>query len=76
MEDVGAFELGRPHHASVSHLYRNNHDGTFTDVPRAGGLNRAITVMGANFGDLDDDGWLDVYLGLGDPSYEALLPKE
>ena len=75
MEDVGAFELGRPHRASVSHLYRNNHDGTFTDVPRAGGLNRAITVMGANFGDLDNDGWLDVYLGLGDPSYEALLPK-
>ncbi len=75
MEDVGAFELGRPHRVSVSHLYRNNHDGTFTDVPPAGGLNRAITVMGANFGDLDDDGWLDVYLGLGDPSYEALLPK-
>ncbi len=75
MEDVGAFELGKSHHASVSHLYRNNHDGTFTDLPRAAGLDRAITVMGANFGDLDNDGWLDVYLGLGDPSFEALLPK-
>jgi len=31
--------------------------------------------MGANFGDLDNDGWLDVYTGLGDPSFEALLPK-
>ena len=75
MEDVGAFEMGKPHHASVSHLFRNNHDGTFTDLPRAAGLDRAITVMGANFGDLENDGWLDVYLGLGDPSFEALLPK-
>jgi hypothetical protein len=75
MEDVGSFELGKPHHGSVSHLFRNNHDGTFTDEPHAAGLDRAITVMGANFGDLDNDGWLDVYLGLGDPSFEALLPK-
>jgi len=75
MEDVGSFELGKPHRASVSHLFRNNHDGTFTDTPLAAGLDRAITVMGANFGDLDNDGWLDVYMGLGDPSYEALLPK-
>lgn len=75
MEDVGSFELGKPNHASVSHLFRNNHDGTFTDEPQAAGLDRAITVMGANFGDLDNDGWLDVYLGLGDPSFEALLPN-
>jgi hypothetical protein len=75
MEDVGSFELGKPHHASLSHLYRNNHDGTFTDLPHAAGLDRAIMVMGANFGDLDNDGWLDVYLGLGEPSFEALLPK-
>ena len=75
MEDVGAFEMGKPNQASVSHLFRNNHDGTFTDIPRAAGLDRAIAVMGANFGDLDNDGWLDVYLGLGDPAFEALLPK-
>ena len=75
MEDIGSFELNKPHHASVSHLYHNNHDGTFTEVPHAGGLDRAITVMAANFGDLDNDGWLDVYLGLGEPSYESLLPK-
>jgi hypothetical protein len=75
MEDVGAFQLNKPHKASVSHLFRNNHDGTFTDTPVAGGLDRAITTMAGNFGDLDNDGWLDVYLGLGEPSFESLLPK-
>jgi hypothetical protein len=75
MEDVGSFELNKPHHAAVSHLFHNNRDGTFTDVPHAAGLDRAITTMAANFGDLDNDGWLDVYLGLGESSYESLLPK-
>lgn len=74
-EDVGAFMLHRPNHASLSHLFRNNRSGTFTEVAHAGGLDRAITNMAANFGDLDNDGWLDVYLGLGDSSYESLLPK-
>ena len=31
--------------------------------------------MGANFGDLDNDGFLDFYLGTGYPSYEALGPN-
>jgi len=74
-EDVGSFMLNKPHHASVSHLFHNNRDGTFTDVPRAAGLDRAITTMAANFGDLDNDGWLDVYLGLGSSDYDSLMPK-
>jgi len=31
--------------------------------------------MGANFGDLDNDGWLDFYLGTGYPSYDAVMPN-
>ena len=31
--------------------------------------------MGANFGDLDNDGFLDVYLGTGDPDYRNLVPN-
>ncbi len=68
-EDVGLFMFNKPNNASVSHLFHNNHDGTFTDVPQAAGLNRAITTMAANFGDLDNDGWLDIYLGLGESDY-------
>ena len=75
MEDVGAFELGKAFNAETSRLYRNNHDGTFTDVAAKVGLDRAILTMGAGFGDLDNDGFLDVYLGTGEPSYEALLPN-
>jgi hypothetical protein len=75
LQDVGAFELGHPFHAEVPRLYRNNHDGTFTDVAHAVHLDRAILTMGSNFGDLDNDGWLDVYLGNGEPSYQALLPN-
>jgi hypothetical protein len=73
--DVGAFEIGHPYQAETPRLYRNNHDGTFTDVTKATHLDRAILVMGANFGDLDNDGWLDIYLGTGEPAYEALLPN-
>ncbi len=31
--------------------------------------------MGANYGDIDNDGWLDVYLGNGAPSFAALSPN-
>jgi len=75
VNDVGAFEIGQPYVAETPRLYRNNHDGTFTDVTKAAHLDRAILVMGANFGDLDNDGWLDIYLGTGEPAYEALLPN-
>lgn len=75
MEDVGAFQAGQPNRASLPHLYHNNHDGTFTDVAHQLHLDRAILAMGGNFGDLDNDGWLDIYLGTGEPSYEALLPN-
>ncbi len=75
MQDVGRFESGQPADAGLPHLYHNNHDGTFTEVSHALHLDRAILTMGANFGDLDNDGWLDVYLGTGDPNYQALLPN-
>lgn len=75
LQDLGRFEAGEPFHAGVPHLYRNNHNGTFTDVAHDLHLARAILTMGANFGDLDNDGWLDLYLGNGEPSFQALLPN-
>jgi len=75
LDDIGAFEMDKHHKAETPRLYHNNHDGTFTDVTKKMKLDRAILVMGAGFGDLDNDGWLDVYLGTGDVSYGALLPN-
>lgn len=57
-------------------LYRNNHDGTFTDVANNVGLNTNAFAMGANFGDIDNDGFLDMYLGTGNPNYQSLVPNK
>jgi len=75
LNDIAAFQMGMPYQAEVPRLYHDNHDGTFTDVTKQVRLDRAILVMGANFGDLDNDGWLEVYLGTGDVPNEALLPN-
>ncbi|MDZ7694093.1 MAG: CRTAC1 family protein [Balneolaceae bacterium] len=31
--------------------------------------------MGSNFGDLDNDGYLDFYIGTGDPDFRSLMPN-
>ena len=66
--------LGGQHNAETLKLYRNKHDGTFEDVSAQVGLDKVFMPMGANFGDIDNDGYLDVYLGVGQPSFTALLP--
>jgi hypothetical protein len=67
--------MGKPYEGETPRLYHNNHDGTFTDVTKSVHLDRVILTMGANFGDLDNDGFLDIYLGTGDSTYQALLPN-
>ncbi|MBL8842842.1 MAG: CRTAC1 family protein [Planctomycetes bacterium] len=74
-DDVGKFLFGKPTASDRPVLYRNLGDGRFEDVAPQLGLDRAILVMGANFGDLDNDGFEDVYLGTGNPSFRALLPN-
>jgi hypothetical protein len=46
--------------APTSKLYRNNGDGTFTDVTRAAGLDRPGFGMGVAVGDYDNDGFDDL----------------
>jgi len=44
-------------------LYRNNGDGTFTDVSRKAGIaNPAGKGLGVAFGDFDNDGWPDIFV--------------
>lgn len=56
-------------------LYRGDGRGGFTDVATQQGLTTPSPVMGSGFGDLDNDGFLDVLLGTGDTQYETLLPN-
>ena len=53
---------GRPGPPSRPALYRNNHDGTFTDVTRGSGLEVDMYGMGVAAADYDNDGKADVYL--------------
>jgi hypothetical protein len=43
-----------------SALYRNNHDGTFTDVTDKAGIGTPCWAMGAVVGDFNNDGWPDL----------------
>ena len=43
-------------------LYRNNGNGTFTDVTEASGAGDQGWAMGVTFGDFDQDGWQDIFV--------------
>jgi hypothetical protein len=75
LEETARTYLGLPHNATTLKLYRNKRDGTFADVTRDVGLDKVFMPMGSNFGDVDNDGFLDIYLGTGSPSYGALVPS-
>ena len=57
------------------YLYKNNGDNTFDEVGIALGLDEPQAAMGCNIGDLDNDGYLDFYLGTGDPHFESIVPN-
>jgi hypothetical protein len=71
---VGAY-VGLPAPGGHPRLYRNLGNGHFEDVSEKVGLGQPSLPMGANFGDLDNDGYLDIYLGTGLPVYQALMPN-
>jgi hypothetical protein len=76
LSEVIRDQLGRPTPGERPRLYRNV-GGTrrFRDVTSEVGLDRVVLPMGSNFGDVDNDGFLDIYLGTGRPSYSYLMPN-
>ena len=57
-------------------LYQNNGDDTFTEVSLKANLTEPVATMGCNFGDLDNDGFLDFYLATGDPDFFSIVPNK
>lgn len=74
--DAARDMLGMPALGELPRLYHNNGNNTFTDVSAAYGANHVNYAMGCNFGDIDNDGWLDYYLGTGAPAYTSIVPNK
>lgn len=76
IEQVAADYFGKPMAISDhDRLYRGDGKGGFEDVSESVGLGKISHTMGSNFGDLNNDGWLDFYLATGSPAIEALQPN-
>lgn len=75
VDDVALSYLGASFSAELARLYRGDGDGGFEDVAVEMGLTDPTAPMGANFGDLDGDGYPDFYLGTGYTAYHALMPN-
>ena len=75
IEHLAADALGQTLSVETSHLYRGQRAGGFEEVSARFGLTQPTAAMGSNFGDLDNDGYLDFYLGTGDTPYHAIMPN-
>ena len=74
--DVAADYFGLPaERTEPDSLYQGDGQGGFRDVAMEMNLTRVTQPMGSNFGDLDNDGYPDFYLGTGYPEYEGLMPN-
>src|SRR5436309_576642 len=58
----GACDFYKPATPLRNALYRNNRDGTFTDVTQRAGVPGNAYGMGVAVGDYDGDGWPDLYV--------------
>ena len=73
--NIARDHLDDEQHSPADCLFLGTGDGRFTDAAAEFGLTGSSQPMGCNFGDLDNDGYLDFYLGTGYPEYEALMPN-
>jgi hypothetical protein len=47
----------------MNRLYRNDGNGKFADITRSAGVGSTNSTRGATFADIDNDGYLDIYVG-------------
>ena len=58
----GGLQIDGAPPGTTNRLYKNNRDGTFTDVTKKAGLERAVWVSGVCIGDYNNDGFDDLFL--------------
>ena len=75
LADVVKGILGQPHQRFSNRLYRNVNGKGFENVTERAGLDMVFACMGSNFGDFDNDGLLDMYLGTGEPEPGHARPQ-
>lgn len=75
LKNVAADYLGEPTRGARLKIYLNDGKGKFVDATVKMGIAHVRLPMGANYGDIDNDGFLDFYLGTGQPRYEYLVPN-
>ncbi|MDH3455513.1 MAG: CRTAC1 family protein, partial [Gemmatimonadota bacterium] len=73
--EIAAQFLGLRQHGERNRVYRNNGDGTFTDVAPELRLDLSLWAMGINVGDLNNDGFPDMYIGTGTPDLRSIMPN-
>jgi FG-GAP-like repeat/ASPIC and UnbV len=73
--DVVKGLLGEHNPMHTTRLYRNIGGKGFVNETAKAGLDMVFATMGSNFGDFDNDGFLDMYMGTGEPSIATLIPN-
>jgi len=74
--ETAADWLKKPFTADPCRLYLNNKNNSFTDATAQFGLNHPLQTMGCNYGDFNNDGFLDFYLGTGSPDLSSVVPNK
>ncbi|MEO1367327.1 MAG: CRTAC1 family protein, partial [Acidobacteriota bacterium] len=75
VDDVVREYLGLDPRGETLRIFRGRGDGRFEDATAAVDMAKVVPAMGMNVGDIDNDGFPDLYLGTGAPSYGLLIPN-
>lgn len=67
--------LGLEVQGQLTQIFHNNGDGTFTDKAKEMGLTMPLNAMGCNIADMDNDGYIDFYIGNGAPDIAQIVPN-
>ena len=70
-----AEQMGMLHDGQRPRLFRNDGKGGFVECAKEFGVDAPVSTMGSNFGDLNNDGFLDFYIGTGEPNFKNLMPN-